>query len=133
MQAFGRRVGEADAFHLFIKPGRASVCVAGHGHVKPLRVLLKIAQNLVRRLLQLLPCKSCRHINGSAALHKFQALLKQLPGAPHMGWKEFLNGHIAVVDCIEQRIQPGLSASHMDGHIAAAPGEHTGPSGLGCQ
>ena len=73
------------------------------------------------------------YINGSAALHKFQALLKQLPGAPHMGWKEFLNGHIAVVDCIEQRIQPGLSASHMDGHIAAAPGEHTGPSGLGCQ
>ena len=50
MKAFGGCIGEADAFHLLIEPGRASVRIAGHGHVKPLRVLLKVAQNLVRRL-----------------------------------------------------------------------------------
>ena len=101
MKAFGGCIGEADAFHLLIEPGRASVRIAGHGHVKPLRVLLKVAQNLVRRLFYFLPCKPCRHINGSAPLHKFQSLFKQLLGASHMGGKELLNRYIAVVNRIE--------------------------------
>ena len=119
MEGGGGGVGQANAVALVIEAGHTAVAVAGQGDVVDGdSVLAQGVHQLVGGGLQTFRVGAGGDIDVAAPADQLHPLLQKLLLPGHVGGQQVFQGHIGVVQHIENRVQTALTVAHVHHHKA---------------
>ena len=132
VEEFGAGVAQADALALLVELGLAAEGVGGQGDVVDGdSVLAQDVEQLLSHGLDGLFGGASGDVDEASPSDELCALIQQGGGAAHVGRQEVLDGHVGVIQGVEDGLKGGVSGSHVHGDQAGLSAEQSASSGVG--